>query len=426
MPTPEPTPAPDPPPAPGPGLPAEALVDLDAVARNVGVVQRHVGDAAVMAVVKADAYGHGLVPVARAALAGGASWLGVAHVHEALRLREAGVDADLLAWILTPGIDLEPALRAGVDVSVAAGWALEEVVSAARASGTTARVHLEVDTGMSRGGASPAEWPALLDAVAGHVADGLVQVRGTWAHFASADVAGDPSVPAQLAAFAEALEVADRHGVDPGLRHHANSAAALFLPQSRFDLVRAGLAVYGLSPAPARASAADLGLEPAMTLTARLAHVRRVPAGSGVSYGLTYAVAAETSLGLVPLGYGDGVPRHASWDGAGSGEVLVAGARRRIAGRVCMDQVVVDLGDAQAAAGDVAVVFGPGGAGEATAQDWADAAGTISWEIVTRIGARVPRRYVGRDAERCVGRDAERCVGHHMGRDAERCAGGPA
>jgi alanine racemase len=380
---------------PRPGVPAEAVVDLDAIARNVTAVRERVAGAQVMAVVKADAYGHGLVPAARAALAGGATWLGVAHVHEALALREAGVDADVLAWILTPGTDLLPAVRRGVDVSVAAVWALEEVAAAARAAGTTARIHLEVDTGMSRGGASPGEWPALLDAVAKHVADGVVQVRGTWAHFASADVPGDPSVPAQLAAFEAALEGARRHGVDPGLRHHANSAAALFVPQARYDLVRVGLAVYGLSPAPDRASGAELGLVPAMTLTARLAHVRRVPRGAGVSYGLTYTAARDTTLGLVPLGYGDGVPRHASWDGERSGEVLVAGARRRIAGRVCMDQVVLDLGDDVAAPGDPAVVFGPGTHGEATADDWARAAGTISWEIVTRIGARVPRRYAG-------------------------------
>ncbi|GAA0301144.1 alanine racemase [Kineococcus aurantiacus] len=376
-------------------VPAVALVDLDAIAHNVRVVRRAVGPAQVMAVVKADAYGHGLVPAARAALAGGATWLGVAHVHEALALRAAGVEADVLAWILTPGTDLLPAVRAGVDVSVSAVWALEQLAGAARAAGRRAGVHLEVDTGMSRGGASPAEWPALLDAVAKHVEAGDVQVRGTWAHFASADVPGDPSVPSQLDAFEAALRAARDHGVDPGLRHHANSAAAFFVPQARYDLVRAGLAVYGLSPAPERATGAELGLRPAMTLAARLAHVRRVPAGAGVSYGLTYTVEHDTTLGLVPVGYGDGVPRHASWDGHRSGEVLVGGARRRIAGRVCMDQVVVDLGDDAAAPGDLALVLGPGDDGEATADDWAAAAGTISWEVVTRIGARVPRRYAG-------------------------------
>lgn len=380
---------------PSPGVPAEAVVDLDAVAHNVGVLKELVAPAALMAVVKADAYGHGLVPVARAALAAGADALGVAHVHEALALRAAGVEGDLLAWLLVPGTDLVPAVAQGVELSVAADWALAEVVAAARTVGRPAGIHLEVDTGMSRGGASPGQWPALLDAVAGHVAAGHVEVRGTWGHFAGADEAGAPTVPAQLAAFEAALAVAREHGVDPGRRHHANSAAAVLLPDTRFDLVRTGLAVYGLSPAPALAGASELGLVPAMTLTARVAHVRRVPAGSGVSYGSTYVTRRASTLALVPVGYGDGLPRHASWDGAGSGEVLLGGVRRPIAGRVCMDQVVLDLGDDDAAAGDVAVLFGPGARGEPTAQDWAEAAGTISYEIVTRIGSRVPRRHVG-------------------------------
>jgi len=382
-------------PPPSPGVPAEVVVDLDAVAHNAGLLKDLVAPAALMAVVKADAYGHGLVPVARAALAGGADALGVAHVHEALALRAAGVQAEVLAWILTPGTDLVPAVAQGVDLSVAAGWALEEVAAAARAVGRPAGIHLEVDTGMSRGGAAPGEWPDLLDAVAKHVADGLVEVRGTWGHFAGADEVGAPTVPAQLAAFEAALAVARGRGVDPGRRHHANSAAALFLPATRYDLVRAGLALYGLSPAPALATAADLGLVPAMTLTARVAHVRRVPAGSGVSYGLTYVTRRDSTLALVPVGYGDGLPRQASWDGGRSGRVLLGGVRRPIAGRVCMDQVVLDLGDDDAAPGDVAVLFGTGADGAPTAQDWAEAAGTISYEIVTRIGPRVPRRHVG-------------------------------
>ncbi|NIZ93615.1 alanine racemase [Kineococcus rubinsiae] len=392
--------------AAGRTLATEAVVDLDAVAHNAAALRSAVaggaagGGAQLMAVVKADGYGHGIVETARAALAGGATWLGVAHVDEALRLRAAGVDAPVLAWILTPGGDLRPALEAGVDVSVAAGWALEDVVAAARATGRTARVHLEVDTGLSRGGAAPGEWPGLLDAVAKHVADGTVQVRGTWGHFASADEPELASVAAQLDAFEAALATVRAAGVDPGLRHHANSAGALFVPAARYDLVRCGIAVVGLSPAPQLASAADLGLVPAMTLRARLAHVRHVPAGAGVSYGHTFTTARASALGLVPLGYADGIPRHAS----SAGEVLVGGQRRRTAGRVCMDQFVVDLGDssdaadvvaATAAAGDEVVVFGPGTAGEPTAQDWADAAGTISYEIVSRLGGRVPRRFTG-------------------------------
>lgn len=380
--------------APSPGLPAEVLVDLDAVRHNVRLLKDRVAPAALMVVVKADAYGHGLVPVARAALEAGADALGVAHVHEALALRAAGVEADVLAWLLTPGTDLVPALAQGVELSVAAGWALEEVVAAARAVGRPAGVHLEVDTGMSRGGASPQEWPALLDAVAEQVAAGVVEVRGTWGHFAGSDEAGAPTVAAQLAVFEAALATAREHGVDPGRRHHANSAAALLLPQTRYDLVRVGLAVYGLSPAPALVGAQELGLVPAMTLTARVAHVRRVPAGAGVSYGLTYRTPRASTLALVPVGYGDGLPRHGSWADGRSGRVLLRGAQRPVAGRVCMDQVVLDLGDDDAAPGDVAVLFGTGADGGPTAQDWAEAAGTIAYEIVTRIGPRVPRRHL--------------------------------
>ncbi|WP_432548027.1 alanine racemase [Kineococcus sp. SYSU DK004] len=408
-----PEPAPAPSPEPSTGLPAEAVVDLDAVAANAALLRGRLGGAELMAVVKADGYGHGAVPAARAALAGGATRLGVAHVAEALQLRAAGIEAPVLAWLLVPGTDLRPAVASGVELSVAAGWALAAAVAAARATGRAARLHLEVDSGMSRGGASPHEWPQLLDALAAAVAEGAVEVVGTWAHFASADEPDDPGVGAQLDAFTAAVATARARGVDPGLLHHANSAAALLLPRSRFDLARCGLALFGLTPAPARASAAELGLVPAMTLTARLAHVRRVPAGAGVSYGATWTAPRATTLGLVPLGYGDGVPRHASSrtgaDGApAGGQVLVGGHRRPVAGRVCMDQFVVDLGpDDDAAAGDPVVVFGAGAAAgrplEPTAQDWADAAGTISYEVVTRLGPRVPRRHVGRLAGPAAG-----------------------
>ncbi|WP_432548940.1 alanine racemase [Kineococcus auxinigenes] len=392
--------APSSPPEPSPGLPAEAVVDLDAIAGNAAVLRERLGAAQLMAVVKADGYGHGAVPAARAALAGGATWLGVAHVHEALALRRAGVTAPVLAWLLTPGLDLRAAVAADVDLSVAAPWALAEVVAAARATGRTAGIHLELDTGMSRGGASPAQWADLLDAVAAHVAEGAVRVRGTWAHFASADAPGDASVDAQLDAFTGAVAVARARGVDPGLLHHANSPAALFDPRARFDLARCGIALYGVSPAPHVASCAQLGLVPAMTLTARLAHVRPVPAGAGVSYGLTHRTPRATTLGLVPVGYGDGLPRHASSRPGGGGSVLVAGRRRPVLGRVCMDQVVVDLGGETPAPGEAVVLFGAGEAAgrpeEPTAQDWAEAAGTIAYEVVTRIGPRVPRRWTGR------------------------------
>ncbi len=373
-----------------PGLPACALVDLDAVRDNVAALRAHARGAAVMAVVKADGYGHGMIPVARAAVEAGASWLGLAQLGEAITLRAAGLQVPLLAWLTVPGDRFLEAVRAQVDIGVGALWALAEVAEAARAAGRCARVHLKADTGLGRGGAGPQDWPALVEAAARLQSQGVLEVVALFSHLACADTPTDPSVAAQLLAFEEAVEVARRAGVRPSMLHLANSAATLAVPQSRFDLVRPGLAVYGLSPMPQQRSAAELGLRPAMTLAGRLAGVKAVPAGQGVSYGLTYRTATATTLGLLPLGYGDGVPRH----GGGCGPIQVQGRRRRVAGRVCMDQVVIDLDGDRPDPGEFGVLFGSGASGEPTAQDWADAADTISYEVVTRIGGRVPRVHL--------------------------------
>jgi alanine racemase len=365
----------------------EALVDLAAIEHNVATMKS--GTAAeVMAVVKADGYGHGLVPSARAALAGGATWLGTAIVDEALELRSAGVDARLLAWLWTPDEtdSVARALAADVDLSASNRWQLAALTDAARAAGRAARVHLKVDTGLSRNGSYVTDWPDLVTAAAKAEAAGEVTVVGIWSHFAYADEPGHPTIARQLAAFHEALDVAARVGVEPQLRHLANSAATLTRPDAHFDLVRPGIAVYGLSPI----AHAGFDLVPAMTLRAAAAGVKRVRGGEGVSYGHEYTTTGETTLVLVPLGYADGVPRHAG----NLGPVWVNGARFTIAGRVCMDQVVVDVGDLAVAPGDPVVLFGSGRDGEPTAQDWADAIGTIHYEIVTRIGPRVRRVYV--------------------------------
>jgi alanine racemase len=273
---------------------------------------------------------------------------------------------------------------------------VDEIAAASMATGRVARVHLKVDTGLSRAGAVMADWPDLVAAGLQAQARGAVQLVGLWSHLAYADEPDNPTVASQLAAFGEAVEIAERSGVRPQLRHLANSSATLHLPAARFDLVRAGIASYGLAPAPRLAGSRELGLRPAMTLTARLALTKNVPAGAGVSYSHRYTTPAATTLGLVPLGYADGVPRAAG----NAAQVLVRGAalsvRRAISGVVCMDQFVVDLGgehDGAFVAGDEVVLFGPGDDGEPTAQDWADALGTISYEIVTRIGPRVPRVY---------------------------------
>lgn len=372
---------------------ARAEVDLGAVRDNVRRLREFAPRAELMAVVKADAYGHGAVRCARAARQAGATWLGTATPQEAFALRDAGDRGRLMCWLWTPGGPWQEAVRRDIDVSASATWALTEIVAAARATGRTARVHLKADTGLGRGGCQPADWAELVAAARAAEAEGAVKVTGVWSHFACADEPGHPANAAQLAAFREAVAVAERAGLDPEVRHHANSPATLTLPESHFDLVRPGVSVYGISPSPEVGTAAGLGLRPAMTLSASLALVKRVPAGHGVSYGHTYTTAGETTLGLVPLGYGDGLPRHAS----GAGPVRVAGKRRTIAGRVAMDQFVVDLGGDEAEAGDRAVLFGPGDEGEPTAEDWARAAGTIAYEIVTRIGSRVPRVYANED-----------------------------
>ena len=369
-----------------------AVVDLDAITSNVEVLRERARGAGVMAVVKADGYGHGLLPSAHAAVRGGAAWLGVAFLEEALALRADGVDVPVLAWLFSPDEDLTAPVEAGVDLGVYSPEELARVVAAGLAAGQVPRVHLKADTGLSRGGATVADWPHLCDAAAKAQADGLVDVVGLWSHFAFAD--GGPDHPVngrQARVFAEAVDVAASRGLTPQVRHLANSAATLTAPDTHYDLVRPGVAVYGLSPVPQLGSPRDFGLRPAMTLVSRVALTKRVPAGSGVSYLHRYTTERETTLALVPLGYADGVPRAAT----NAAEVLLRGARRRVAGTVSMDQFVLDLGDDEVEAGDEVVLFGPGDRGEPTAQDWADALGTIDYEVVTRIGSRVPRTWVG-------------------------------
>ena len=371
-----------------------AVVDLDAIRDNVAVLRECAHGAGLMAVVKADGYGHGLVPSARAAVAGGAAWLGVAFLEEALALRTAGLDVPVLAWLFAPGEDLAPAVAAGVDLGVYDLAELGRAKEAAVTTGRPARVHLKADTGLSRGGATPDAWPELCEAAAKAEADGTLSVTGLWSHFAFAD--GGPDHPVnsrQNAVFAQALDVAAARGLRPEVRHLANSAATLTAPSTHYDLVRPGVSVYGLSPVPELGSPRDFGLRPAMSLRSHVALTKRVPAGSGVSYLHRHTTAADTTLALVPLGYADGVPRAAT----NTAEVLLGGRRRRIAGTVCMDQFILDLGDDEAAAGDEVVLFGAGDDGEPTAQEWAERLGTIDYEIITRVGARVPRVYVGGD-----------------------------
>ena len=373
----------------------EIVVDLDAIRRNVGILRDLVAPdgADVMVVVKADGYGHGMVESARAARAAGAPWLGVATIEEAVRLREAGDAGRLLCWLTMPGDDWAAAIARDVDVT-AYSVAELDAIRAAIGGGSSgpARVQLKIDTGLSRGGATAHDWPDVLAAARAGEADGSWRVTGIWSHFACSDEPEHPANAAQEQAFRDALDTAEAAGLRPEVRHLANSAAAIHRPSSRFDLVRCGIAAYGLDPAPGIGP--ELGLEPAMTVTAPLALVKDLHAGASVSYGHTWTAPAETRVGLVPLGYGDGVPRHAG----NTAEVRVGGSRRAIRGRICMDQFLVDLGDpgeAAAEAGDDVVLFGPGTSGEPTAADWARACGTIHYEIVTRMGGRLARRHIG-------------------------------
>ncbi|KOV59454.1 alanine racemase [Streptomyces sp. MMG1121] len=375
-------------------LRARAEIDLGALRANVRTLRARTSGAALMAVVKSDGYGHGAVPCARAALAAGADWLGTATPEEALALRAAGLPGRMLCWLWVPGGPWRQAIEADIDVSVSGMWALREVVAAAREAGRTARVQLKADTGLGRNGCQPGpDWTELVGAALRAEAEGLVRVTGLWSHFACADEPGHPSIAAQLDRFREMLAYAEGQGVRPEVRHLANSPATLTLPETHFDLVRTGIAVYGISPSPELGTPADFGLRPVMTLSASLALVKHVPGGHGVSYGHHYVTPGETTLGLVPVGYADGIPRHAS----GSGPVLVDGKWRTVAGRVAMDQFVVDLGGDEPPVGSEAVLFGPGDRGEPTAEDWAQACGTIAYEIVTRIGTRVPRVYVNEE-----------------------------
>ena len=365
---------------------AEASVDLNAISENTAAFTRRVAPAAVMAVVKAGGYGHGAVPSARAALAGGAAWLGVVHVREALELRDAGIEAPVLALMAIGADDHAEAIRRDVDVSAGTAEMVRRLARAAGDAGRPARVHLKADTGMNRGGATPADWPSVVSAALDAQAEGALRVVGLWSHFASSDDPGNPSIQSQVTVFREAVEIAEKAGVTPEVRHLSNTAAAIGVPEARFDLVRVGGGVYGLSTLPGGAPA---WLTPAMTLKSRLIQVKRVPAGVGVSYNHRYVTSRETTLGLLPLGYADGVPR-----GLTNARFAFARGRRwPIAGTVCMDQLVIDFGDEPVEAGEEVVLFGPGSAGEPTAQEWGETLGTISYEIVTGIGTRVPRSY---------------------------------
>jgi alanine racemase len=351
-------------------------IDLAAVAANTRrFVRAARGD--VLAVVKADGFGHGLGDVARTALANGATWLGVTSIAEGLAVRAAGVDAPVLSWLNPVDADVRTAVGHRVDLSVPSVHHLEAIAR----SGQHARVHLQLDTGMARDGAAQEDWLELMTAARRAEAAGHVTVVGVMGHLARAAEPGHPANAAGRLALLRGVELARHAGLRPSVRHLAATAATLTDPTTHLDLVRIGAGLVGIDPSGTTRLAA------ALRLTAPVVQVRRAAEGVGVGYGHTHVTDRATTLALLPVGYADGLPRVAS----GQAEVLVAGRRRRVVGTISMDQTVVDLGDDRVEPGDEAVVFGPGDEGEPTVDDWAGWAGTIPHEIVTGIGQRVQR-----------------------------------
>jgi alanine racemase len=362
--------------------PTVAVVDLAAIRDNVALLKP--SGAEVMAVVKANGYGHGAAEAGRAALEGGATWIGVAMAEEGLHLREAGIAVPILVLSeLSPGSERD-ALAAGLTPTVytdAGLAALEE----ARPSGAPLRAHLKLDTGMHRVGLAPAR---AVEFARRMVAAGL-EVEGVWTHFAKAEEPEDPSVAAQLDRFMAAVDELEAAGVRPRLRHAANSAAIMTNPTTHLDLVRLGVAMYGLPPAPGLPGSA--GLRPALTWVTTVHMAKRVAAGEGISYGLHYRLGRESTIVTLPVGYADGYPRAAG----PRARVLIRGRRYPVAGTVCMDQITVDCGDDPVEPGDEVVLIGHQGTEEIAADELAEWAGTINYEVVCGISARVPREYRG-------------------------------
>ena len=358
----------------------EALIRPAAISHNVGVLAQMAQTPHLLIVVKANGYGHGALTAARAALEGGADWLGTADTTEALELRAGGIESRVLAWLFGPTEDLSPALEAGIDLGVSSLPQLEQVTRVV-SPGKPARIHLKVDTGLGRNGADPREWEALFQAAKSAQDSGSVVVVGLFTHLSGTSPEADAE---QGVVYEKALAVLDSLGLQPEIRHVASSIGTSDSPALAHDMVRVGAAAYGVPVTPRYH---EVGLIPAMRVSGQLILVKRVHEGLGVGYGHTYRTGSETTLALVPLGYADGVPRHSS----NAGPVTIEGQRFSVSGRISMDQFSVDVGDASVREGQWAVLWGDPSQGEPSANEWAEAAGTIAYEIVTRLGSRIPR-----------------------------------
>lgn len=366
-----------------PYRPTVAQVDLAAIRHNVSLLKPP--GAELMAVVKADGYGHGDIAAATAALEAGASWLGVALVEEGVGLRDAGIRAPILLLSECPSGSEKEALAAGLTPTVYSETGLVALTEAVQALGHPAGVHVKVDTGMHRVGLSPDRAVAFTRSVA----DAGLRVEGVWTHFARSEDIDQPTTTEQLDSFLAVLEQLEAAGVRPRYRHAANSGAVMALPAAHLDLVRVGIAMYGISPGPALHG--RLPIQPAMSLRSRVSFVRRLAAGEAVSYGLTYRLKKDANLATVPIGYADGYLRALS----NVGRVLIRGRRHPVAGTVTMDQLLVDCGDDTVEPGDEVVLFGRQGDQEVRVEEVAGWAGTIGYEIVCSVSARVPREYRG-------------------------------
>ena len=368
---------------------ASAEINLSAIADNLKLIKGKT-NAQLLAVVKADAYGHGLIQVGRAAEAAGANWLGTALLEEGIALRNSGIKVPIISWLTPLGEDFKTAINLDIDLSISSIELLTEVIAAGKVVKKIPRVHIEVDTGMSRGGVGD-DWQLFLTELDKAARANEINIIGIWSHFARADEPGQAMNPEQLNTFEDRIKSASDVGIKPEFIHIANSAAALTNNSAHKNIIRWGISLYGLSPdIDNLGDSKSLKLKPAMRLKAKLHLVKAVKAGVSVGYGGTAITKSDTKLGVVTLGYADGVPRNAN-NLAG---VFVDGKRAPLIGRVSMDQFVVDLGiNSSAKTGDEVIVFGDGSSGEYTADEWAKASGTINYEIVTRIGSRVPRIY---------------------------------
>ena len=368
---------------------ASAEISLLAIADNLKLIKSKT-NAQVLAVVKADAYGHGLIQVGKAAESVGADWLGTALLEEGITLRNSGIKIPIISWLTPLGEDFKAAINLGIDLSISSTELLNEIVLAGKSVKKIPRIHVEVDTGMSRGGVGD-DWQLFLNELSKAVAAKEINIVGIWSHFARADEPDEVMNKEQLAVFEDRIKSASAAGIKAEFIHISNSAASLTNKSAHKNIIRWGIGLYGLSPDLNNlGNSKALNLKPAMRLKAKLHLVKVVKAGVSVGYGGTAITKSDTKLGVVTLGYADGIPRNAN-NLAG---VFVAGKRAPIIGRVSMDQFVVDLGiNSLAKTGDEVIVFGDGLGGEYTVDEWAKASGTINYEIVTRIGSRVPRIY---------------------------------